>query len=75
LQTITVGVGAVGTDLTQITSGLSSGQQVVIADLDQPLATSTSSANGAGILGGNSNSGARVGGAGGFGGAGRRAGG
>jgi len=44
----TVGVGAVGTTLTQITSGLKSGQQVVLANLSIPLSTGTSSSGGLG---------------------------
>lgn len=69
-QTVVVQVGAVGTDLTQITSGLTAGQQVVLANLDQPLtSTTTSGAGGLSNLGGNGNTprvpGAGVGGAGG----------
>ena len=80
LKTVAVEVGAVGTDLTQITSGVTAGQQVVIADLNQPIATTTSAANG--VLGGLGGAGSNLGGnarAGGFTGAGgavaRRAGG
>ncbi|TAM90264.1 MAG: HlyD family efflux transporter periplasmic adaptor subunit [Jatrophihabitans sp.] len=39
--TTRVGVGAVGTGRTQITSGLRAGQQVVLADLGAPLPSST----------------------------------
>ena len=68
---VTVQVGAVGTELTQITSGLTAGQQVVLANLSQPLTSSTSTgAGGLSNLGGNGNTG-RVPGAGGAGGAGR----
>jgi len=75
----TVGVGAVGTTLTQITSGLKSGQQVVLANLSIPLSTGTSTSGGLGGLGSSGFTGlggagfgggaARFGG-GGFGGAG-----
>ncbi len=78
LKTVVVEVGAIGTDLTQITSGIKAGQQVVIADLNQPIATSTAAANRAGLGGLGGNSGASlggVGGAGGFSGAGPGAGG
>ena len=45
--TVVVGVGVVGTEWTQITSGLQRGQQVVIADLSSPLPSSaTASSNG-----------------------------
>jgi hypothetical protein len=47
----TVGIGAVGTTLTQITSGLKSGQEVVLANLSIPLSTGTSSSSGLGGLG------------------------
>lgn len=36
-QTVPVTVGAVGSDYTEITSGLSAGQQVILADLGQPI--------------------------------------
>jgi len=38
---VPVQIGAVGPDVTEITSGLQSGQIVVLADLSQPLPTST----------------------------------
>ena len=44
--TVTVEIGAIGAALTEITSGLEEGQEVVLADLDEPLpgsATDTSS--------------------------------
>jgi multidrug efflux pump subunit AcrA (membrane-fusion protein) len=63
----TVGIGAVGTTLTQITSGLKSGQEVVLANLSIPLSTGTSSTGGLGGLGSSGFTG--VGGAG-FGGGG-----
>jgi multidrug efflux pump subunit AcrA (membrane-fusion protein) len=43
--TVPVTIGVVGTDVTQIKSGLKAGQQVVIADLGQQLPSSTSSTN------------------------------
>ena len=45
-ETVTVEIGAIGAALTEITSGLEEGQEVVLADLDEPLpgsATDTSS--------------------------------
>ncbi|MET3806115.1 hypothetical protein ABIB25_003124 [Nakamurella sp. UYEF19] len=64
LESVAVEVGAIGTDLTEITSGLEAGQQVAIANLDQPMATPSSS-SAAGLLGGSGN--ANTGnGAGGF---------
>ena len=45
-ETVNVEIGAIGEALTEITSGLEEGQDVVLADLDQPLpgsATDTSS--------------------------------
>jgi multidrug efflux pump subunit AcrA (membrane-fusion protein) len=48
----TVGIGAVGTTLTQITSGLKSGTEVVLANLSVPLSTGTSTSGGLGGLGG-----------------------
>jgi multidrug efflux pump subunit AcrA (membrane-fusion protein) len=69
VSTVVVQVGAVGTGLTEITSGLKAGQEVVIADLNQPIvSTTTSAAGGLAGLGGNTNT--RTGGAAGFGGAG-----
>jgi trimeric autotransporter adhesin len=66
-KNVVVQVGAVGVDLTEITSGLTAGQQVVIADLDQPLATSSVATRaGFGGVGG-----AGLGGAGGAAGGGR----
>ena len=67
LKSMIVQIGAVGTDLTQITAGITAGQQVVIADLNQSIATTTSAAAGAG-LGGLGGSGATIRGAGGQGG-------
>jgi RND family efflux transporter MFP subunit len=60
-QTMPVQVGAVGPDLTEITSGLQEGQQVVIADLNAPLPSNTNTRLGGG--------GGGLGGGGGFGGA------
>jgi multidrug efflux pump subunit AcrA (membrane-fusion protein) len=40
-STVPVGVGAVGPDLTEVTSGLQEGQTVALADLHQPLPSST----------------------------------
>jgi HlyD family secretion protein len=42
-SSVPVTVGIAGDDITQITSGLKAGQQVVIADLGQPLPESTTS--------------------------------
>ena len=45
-ETVTVEIGAIGDTLTEITSGLEAGQEVVLADLDEPLpgsATDTTS--------------------------------
>jgi multidrug efflux pump subunit AcrA (membrane-fusion protein) len=39
--TVRVQVGAVGPDLTQITSGLQEGQTVMLADLNAPLPSNT----------------------------------
>jgi hypothetical protein len=44
----TVTVGAVGTTLTQITSGLKSGTEVVLANLSLPISTGSSSTGGLG---------------------------
>jgi HlyD family secretion protein len=60
-RTTPVQVGAVGPDLTEITSGLQEGQQVVIADLNAPLPSNTTTRLGGGGGGG-------LGGGGGFGG-------
>ncbi|GGL93124.1 hypothetical protein GCM10011594_11140 [Nakamurella endophytica] len=60
-----VEIGAVGPTVTQVTSGLSAGDQVVLADLGAPLPTATSSSrSGGGLLGGAG----RAGGGAGFGG-------
>ena len=46
-KTVIVSVGVVGTEWTEITSGLTTGQQVVLANLTEPLPSSaTSSSNG-----------------------------
>ncbi len=51
-RAVRVGVGTVGTVRTQITSGLSDGQQVVLADLARPVpATSTGRVGLAGLAG------------------------
>jgi hypothetical protein len=73
--TAAVTVGAIGNDLTQIVSGVTAGQQVVIAELSAALPTATTTA-GAGVvagLGGVGGGGAAVGGTG-AGGAGARGG-
>ena len=47
-ETVTVEIGAIGATWTEIISGLAEGQEVVLADLDEPLpgsATDTSSTN------------------------------
>ena len=61
-----VKTGYAGTVTTQITSGLSAGQQVVLADLSTPLPTNTTNARRFGVGAG----GVGAGGAGGIGGAG-----
>ena len=49
-----VDVGAVGTDYTEITGGLTAGQQVVLADLNAAMPTSASTTTSSGnLLGGN----------------------
>ena len=46
-KTVVVNVGVVGTERTEITSGLTKGQEVVLADVSEPLPSSaTSSSNG-----------------------------
>jgi multidrug efflux pump subunit AcrA (membrane-fusion protein) len=62
-RTTPVQVGAVGPDLTEIKSGLQEGQQVVIADLNAPLPSNTTTRLGGG------GGGAFGGGGGAFGGA------
>jgi HlyD family secretion protein len=55
---VTVTVGAVGAERTEITDGLSVGQEVVLADLDQAIDTGTSSSDsGLSGLGGDSDQG------------------
>lgn len=47
-ETVTVEIGAIGATWTEVTSGLEEGQEVVLADLDEPLpgsATDTSGTN------------------------------
>ncbi|MFC8733116.1 biotin/lipoyl-binding protein [Luteimicrobium sp. NPDC057192] len=75
--TVAVEVGAVGSDVTQITSGLKKGDTVILADLtkDVTSGSSDSSTSGLGGLGGNQGRGGGqlpggtfVGGPGGFGG-------
>jgi multidrug efflux pump subunit AcrA (membrane-fusion protein) len=45
--TVRVTLGVAGSDVTQVTSGLRAGQQVVLAELSQPLpGSATSSTNG-----------------------------
>jgi len=62
-QTMPVQVGAIGPDLTEIKSGLSEGQQVVIADLNAPLPSNTNTRIGAGGGGGFGGAGGAFGGA------------
>jgi HlyD family secretion protein len=50
----TVQVGAVGTTMTQIISGVAAGQRVVLADLSMPLPTSTGAGALRGLVGGGS---------------------
>ena len=63
---VTVQIGLVGPDLTQITSGLKAGQVVVLATVDEPLPTTSAAAGfgglrgGAGGLGGGAGVGGRV---------------
>jgi len=66
-QTMPVQVGAIGPDLTEIKSGLQEGQQVVIADLNAPLPSNTTTRLGGG--GGGLGGGGFGGGGGAFGGA------
>jgi HlyD family secretion protein len=44
-STVPVTLGIVGDDVTQIKTGLKAGQQVVLADLGQPLPTSSTTSN------------------------------
>ena len=46
-----VSIGAVGIDRTQITSGLSAGQRVVLAQLNAPLPTTGTTGRGLGRAG------------------------
>jgi len=69
-STEAVTVGAIGTDVTQILSGLTAGQSVVLAALTAALPTSTANTRAAGALGGAGG----FGGAGGLGGTGARGG-
>ena len=62
---IPVQVGAVGSALTEIKSGLTAGATVVLADLSQPLPSSNTTNRGFGAGGAGA-----FGGAGGFGGGG-----
>jgi len=65
-QTRRVTLGAIGAAVTQVRSGLNAGDQVVLADLSQPLPTANSTTGTRGLAGG----GGRGGGGGGFGGGG-----
>ena len=49
---VTVTRGAVGTERTEITDGLAVGDEVVLADLDEPIESSTSTTTGLSGLGG-----------------------
>jgi len=64
--TTAVTVGAIGNDLTQILSGVTAGQQVVIADLSAalPTATTTAAAGAGGVIAGLGGAGAGGAGAG-----------
>lgn len=62
-----VTVGAVGPTRTEITEGVSKGQQVVLANLDSPLPTSDQTNNQGGFLGGPGGAGGGPGGGGGGG--------
>lgn len=60
---VTVQRGAVGSELTQITSGLTEGQKVVLADLSVPMVSSTRSSSSTGLLsGGNGGANRQLGG-------------
>jgi len=63
-----VGVGAMGDERTEITSGLRAGQQVVLANLREPLPSNQTT--GPGGAGGRGRGGGATGGLGGFGGGG-----
>ena len=74
VTTVPVEVGAVGPQFTEVTNGLTVGQQVIVAELDTPLPTgnTTPRLGGAGIgggLGGGIVGGGGIGGGGGLGGA------
>lgn len=58
---VTVQRGAVGAELTEITSGLTEGQTVVLADRDEPLDTGSSSSSSSGLSGLTSGTTTRVG--------------
>jgi hypothetical protein len=74
-QTVPVTTGVVGQDLTEITSGLTAGQTVVLADLTAPIPTSTAATRAGAGFGSFGGAGAGSGGAGaGFGGTGAGAG-
>jgi trimeric autotransporter adhesin len=51
VDTVRVGVGAIGDDRTQITSGLKAGQQVVLANLSEPLPSNNANPGRSGGLG------------------------
>jgi hypothetical protein len=72
-KAVRVTVGTVGPVLTQVTSGVSSGQVVSLADLNEPLPSTSTSTTRTGLGGGLGGAGlgaAGFGGAGGFGGGG-----
>jgi RND family efflux transporter MFP subunit len=70
-QTVPVTIGVVGRELTEITSGLTAGQTVLLADLTAPIPTSTAAIRaGAGFGGGGGGGGLGAGVVGGVGGAG-----
>jgi HlyD family secretion protein len=71
-STVRVTIGVAGTDLTQIKSGLTAGQKVVLADLSQPLpgSASSSTTTTTGRAGGGAAGGAAGGAGGGFAGGG-----
>ncbi|MFN2607635.1 MAG: HlyD family efflux transporter periplasmic adaptor subunit [Acidimicrobiales bacterium] len=70
-STVTVRVGTVGVDLTEITSGLIAGQAVALADLKQALPSSNVATRAGAGLGGGGGLGGLGGGGGGAGGTGR----
>jgi multidrug efflux pump subunit AcrA (membrane-fusion protein) len=65
--TVRVSIGLAGADLTQVTSGLKAGQEVLLADLSQPLPGSANTAPTTGRFGGGAGGGGGFAGRGGAG--------